>query len=102
MRKPCKDTFSRSTVELYWLHLTILIWLFHSKFLFYFLQGRAADLKYIEAAARKIAEVAVGEKVVVEKSTVPVRAAESIQRILSANTRKGCAFEVRQLEHSLA
>ncbi|KAJ8029587.1 UDP-glucose 6-dehydrogenase [Holothuria leucospilota] len=57
-------------------------------------KGRAADLKYIEAAARKIAEVAVGEKVVVEKSTVPVRAAESIQRILSANTRKGCAFEV--------
>ncbi|PIK51834.1 putative UDP-glucose 6-dehydrogenase isoform X2, partial [Apostichopus japonicus] len=55
---------------------------------------RAADLKYIEAAARMIADVAIGDKVVVEKSTVPVRAAESIQRILTANTKKGCAFEV--------
>ena len=42
------------------------------------LQGRAPDLKYIEAAARHIAVVAAdqGEKIVVEKSTVPVRAAE--------------------------
>ena len=40
------------------------------------LQGRAPDLKYIESAARHIAEVADGEKIVVEKSTVPVRAAE--------------------------
>lgn len=39
-------------------------------------QGRAPDLKYIESAARHIAVVADGEKIVVEKSTVPVRAAE--------------------------
>ena len=39
-------------------------------------QGRAADLKYIESAARCIADFAHGPKVVVEKSTVPVRAAE--------------------------
>lgn len=43
---------------------------------FELLQGRAPDLKYIESAARHIAEVAGGEKIVVEKSTVPVRAAE--------------------------
>ncbi|XP_071480171.1 UDP-glucose 6-dehydrogenase-like [Diadema antillarum] len=57
-------------------------------------KGRAADLKYIEAAARHIADVASSDKIVVEKSTVPVKAAQSIQRILTANTRPGCRFEV--------
>lgn len=45
-------------------------------------KGRAPDLKYVESAARKIAEVATGPKIVVEKSTVPVKAAESITKIL--------------------
>lgn len=45
-------------------------------------KGRAPDLKYVESAARKIAEVATGPKIVVEKSTVPVKAAESITTIL--------------------
>ena len=46
-------------------------------FIFFFaIQGRAPDLKYIESAARRIAQVSDGEKIVVEKSTVPVRAAE--------------------------
>ncbi|XP_042237396.1 UDP-glucose 6-dehydrogenase-like [Homarus americanus] len=44
--------------------------------------------------ARKIAEEAEGNKIVVEKSTVPVRAAESITHILSANTRHGVSFQV--------
>ncbi|XP_077988764.1 UDP-glucose 6-dehydrogenase-like [Glandiceps talaboti] len=58
-------------------------------------KGRAADLKYIEAAARRIAEVVDnGSKIVVEKSTVPVRAAESIQRILKANKKQGIKFQV--------
>ncbi|PSN57907.1 UDP-glucose 6-dehydrogenase [Blattella germanica] len=35
-------------------------------------EGRAADLKYVEGAARMIAEVATGDKIVVEKSTVPI------------------------------
>lgn len=52
-------------------------------------KGRAPDLKYIESAARDIAEVADGEKIVVEKSTVPVRAAESITRIFEANGSRG-------------
>lgn len=45
-------------------------------------KGRAPDLKYVESAARKIAEVATTPKIVVEKSTVPVKAAESITKIL--------------------
>lgn len=47
--------------------------------------GRAADLKYIELCARRIAEVAQGNKIIVEKSTIPVRTAESIKRILDAS-----------------
>lgn len=59
------------------------------------LQGRAPDLKYIEAAARSIAQVVKkGSKVIVEKSTVPVRAAESITNILTANTKPGVSFQV--------
>ncbi|XP_038069186.1 UDP-glucose 6-dehydrogenase-like [Patiria miniata] len=58
-------------------------------------KGRAPDLKYIEAAARRIAKITtVGNKIVVEKSTVPVKAAESIQCILQANKKSGCSFEV--------
>eukprot|EP00117_Sycon_ciliatum_P022277 scpid61199/ scgid19268/ UDP-glucose 6-dehydrogenase len=57
-------------------------------------KGRAADLKYIESAARCIADYAHGPKVVVEKSTVPVKAAESISRILKANSRNGNCFQV--------
>ncbi|MPC09516.1 UDP-glucose 6-dehydrogenase [Portunus trituberculatus] len=57
-------------------------------------KGRAADLKHIEMCARKIAEVAEGNKIVVEKSTVPVRAAESITHILSANTRPDVSFQI--------
>ena len=60
-------------------------------------KGRAADLKYIEAAARKIAETTTEPKIVVEKSTVPVRAAESISRILQA-TAPNVPFQVRWLD----
>lgn len=57
-------------------------------------KGRAADLKYIESAARKIAEVADENKIVVEKSTVPVKAAESIAYILKTNQKPGVCYEV--------
>ncbi|XP_015594971.1 UDP-glucose 6-dehydrogenase isoform X2 [Cephus cinctus] len=57
-------------------------------------KGRAADLKYVESAARKIAEIATGDKIVVEKSTVPVRAAESILNILRANHRPGVSYQI--------
>ncbi|MEX1193393.1 MAG: nucleotide sugar dehydrogenase [Brumimicrobium sp.] len=46
-------------------------------------KGQAADLKYIEACARQIAEVSTDEKIIVEKSTLPVRTAEAIKDILS-------------------
>ncbi|RCN36889.1 nucleotide sugar dehydrogenase [Ancylostoma caninum] len=45
-------------------------------------KGMAPDLKYVESVSRTIAQHAVGPKIVVEKSTVPVRAAESINAIL--------------------
>lgn len=46
--------------------------------------GRAADLRYIESVARTIAEVATTPKIIVEKSTIPVRTAETIKQILAA------------------
>lgn len=47
--------------------------------------GRAADLRYIESVARTIAEVADSPKIIVEKSTIPVKTAETIKDILAAN-----------------
>jgi len=55
--------------------------------------GRAADLKYIEAAARMIAEVAEGSKIIVEKSTIPVKTAEAMLTILRSNSKKA-TFQV--------
>jgi len=57
-------------------------------------KGRAADLKYVESCSRHIAKVAKGFKIVVEKSTVPVRAAASISSILSSNTTADASFQV--------
>lgn len=57
-------------------------------------KGRAADLKYVESVSRMIAEVASGNKIVVEKSTVPVRAAESIMNILRANQKPGVSYQI--------
>jgi len=51
--------------------------------------GQAADLRYVELAARTIARVAEGHKIIVEKSTIPVRTAEAILTILRANSRNG-------------
>ncbi len=55
--------------------------------------GRAADLRFIELVARTIAEHANGPKIIVEKSTIPVKTAETIKDILAANSR-GHRFEV--------
>jgi UDPglucose 6-dehydrogenase len=55
--------------------------------------GMAADLTYLEICARRIADVSRGNKIVVEKSTLPVRTAESLRRVLHANG-KGLKFEV--------
>jgi len=56
-------------------------------------KGQAADLKYVELCARQIAETAKEDKIVVEKSTLPVRTAQSIKRILSAY-ETGVKFQV--------
>ena len=55
--------------------------------------GRAADLRFIESVARTIAEVATTPKIIVEKSTIPVKTAETIKDILAANAH-GVKFEV--------
>ncbi|UJH69313.1 nucleotide sugar dehydrogenase [Allomuricauda sp. SCSIO 65647] len=56
-------------------------------------KGQAADLKNIELCARNIAKVAQEDKIVVEKSTLPVRTAEALKSILD-NTGKGVRFEI--------
>ncbi len=56
--------------------------------------GRAADLRYIESAARLIAEVSHGNKIIVEKSTIPVKTATAIQRIIAANSTTNATFQV--------
>ena len=47
--------------------------------------GRAANIKNCEICARTIARVANSSKIVVEKSTVPVRTAQAITRVLQSN-----------------
>ena len=74
--------------------------------------GRAADLQYWEKTARQILENSTSSKIVVEKSTLPVRTAEAMERILNSN-RTGLHFgvlsnpeflaegtAVRDMEHS--
>jgi UDPglucose 6-dehydrogenase len=56
-------------------------------------KGMAADLKYIELCARQIARVSKTDKIVVEKSTLPVRTAEAIKSILD-NTGNGVQFQI--------
>jgi UDPglucose 6-dehydrogenase len=55
--------------------------------------GRAANLEYVEKCARLIASVSHGHKIVVEKSTLPVRTAEAVKRILSTSGNGG-TFDV--------
>ena len=55
--------------------------------------GRAANLEFIEKCARQIAKCSKGHKLVVEKSTLPVRTAEAVKRILS-NSANGATFDV--------
>jgi UDPglucose 6-dehydrogenase len=55
--------------------------------------GRAADLQYWEKTARQILENSASSKIVVEKSTLPVRTAEAMERILNFNNN-GLHFDV--------
>lgn len=56
-------------------------------------KGMAADLKFVELCARQIARIAKNDKIIVEKSTLPVRTAETLQTILDS-TGNGVKFEV--------
>jgi UDPglucose 6-dehydrogenase len=56
-------------------------------------KGMAADLQFVELCARQIARVATSDKIVVEKSTLPVKTAEAIKDILD-NTGNGIHFEI--------
>ncbi|PKY45365.1 nucleotide sugar dehydrogenase [Rhizophagus irregularis] len=56
--------------------------------------GFAADLAYVESATRQIADVAKSSKIVVEKSTVPCRTAESMRTILEANSNENIRFDI--------
>jgi UDPglucose 6-dehydrogenase len=55
--------------------------------------GRAADLQYWEKTARQIVENSTSSKVVVEKSTLPVRTAEAMEQILNYNSA-GLHFDI--------
>jgi len=48
--------------------------------------GQAADLRFVESCARRIAELSKDPKIIVEKSTVPVRTAEMVQTILKSTS----------------
>ena len=56
-------------------------------------KGMAADLKYIELCARQIARVSTTDKIVIEKSTLPVRTAETLKNILD-NTGNGVNYQI--------
>jgi UDPglucose 6-dehydrogenase len=56
-------------------------------------KGMAADLKYIELCARQIAKVSKTDKIVVEKSTLPVRTASAIKSILD-HTGNDVTFQI--------
>ena len=55
--------------------------------------GRAADLQYWEKVAREILRESGSSKIVVEKSTLPVKTAQTMEDILNANDRN-VHFEV--------
>ena len=63
--------------------------------------GKAADLQYWEKTARTIVKASSGDKIIVEKSTLPVRTADAMARILNSND-KGIHFEVASNPEFLA
>ena len=63
--------------------------------------GKAADLQYWEETARNIVKASDADKIIVEKSTLPVRTADAMARILNAND-KGIHFEVASNPEFLA
>ena len=52
------------------------------------------DQRFLESATRRIAEVAKSSKIVIEKSTVPCKTAESMRAILEANSTPNIEFSI--------
>ena len=60
--------------------------------------GKASDLKWVEACARRVAKFATGHTIVVEKSTLPVRTAEVIKSILQVKKKGSNEFDSRSFD----
>lgn len=56
-------------------------------------KGKASDLQYLEKTAHAIVAASDSSKIIVEKSTLPVRTAEALEKILNSNA-KGIRFDV--------
>lgn len=56
-------------------------------------KGKASDLQYLEKTAHAIVAASNSSKIIVEKSTLPVRTAEALEKILNSNS-KGIHFDV--------
>ncbi|KAJ4290819.1 hypothetical protein N0V90_010014 [Kalmusia sp. IMI 367209] len=56
--------------------------------------GHASELSYLESAVRKIGEVSESNKIIVEKSTVPCRAADTLRDVLAATAKPELHFEI--------
>jgi len=56
--------------------------------------GGGADLSYVEAVSREIAQALDEYRLVVEKSTVPVRTGEHVRKVIAKYARKGNDFDV--------
>lgn len=57
-------------------------------------KGYAADLTYVINSAKQIAKASKSDKIIIEKSTLPVRTAEKIKGVLEANKTKDINFDV--------
>mgnify|MGYP006127584099 CR=1 FL=1 len=56
--------------------------------------GMAADLKHFIASAKTIAESSKSDKIIIEKSTLPVRTAEKVKEVLNQNNKNNVHFEI--------
>jgi UDPglucose 6-dehydrogenase len=66
-------------------------------------KGRAADLKFIESCARRIAELCTtGHRIVIEKSTVPVRCSSAVKKIIQAQQQGTATFSIMSNPEFLA
>ena len=70
--------------------------MYHKNTLNILILNKLDIFRYVEAATRRIAKVAKSSKIVIEKSTVPCKTAESMRVILEANSsiESGIRFDI--------